>query len=342
MARILTTLYVTDHRARVGIKDGSLTVSQIDRKITRIPIESIESVIIIGHGQVTTDALAECVRRHIRVASLSQSGRIRFMLAGPTQGSVYLRLAQVHAFGDDTSRDELARSFVAAKVQNSIRLLRRWSWDARPTSKRYLNELSDQLGNRLGSIQNAFGERLLGIEGDASRLYFKGLGNHLEDIASEYRFEGRNRRPPRDPVNCLLSFCYGLLTVDLAGALDAIGLDPQIGYLHALRPARPALALDILEEFRPAFADRFVVRELSRKRIKGEDFIRGAAGAVWLNDDGRRKLLQDWERYKEEIVVHSLLGREVQRFSLPSIQAVLLARFLSGDLPSYPPFVMEI
>ena len=338
--RLLTSLYISDHRARVGLQHGALLVYGGDGKRTRVPLEAIEAVVLLGHAQVSGDVLAECTRRHIRVSALSRTGRIRFVLGGPTSGNVYLRLAQLRAADDEEHCRALAQTIVAGKLQNCRRMLKRWSFDAGDLERSHLDDLAARIASRIGNVPGAHGDGLRGIEGEATRLYFAGLGHHLEAARVSTPFLARNRRPPRDPVNSLLSFTYGLVTAEIVGALESVGLDPQIGYLHSVRPGRPALALDLLEELRPSYADRFVVTLLTRKRLSASSFVHAAGGACYLSDESRKLVLDAYEQFKSTEVEHILLGRQVPRAMLPHIQAVLLARHLRGDLSGYPPFLL--
>ncbi|MGH9199381.1 MAG: CRISPR-associated endonuclease Cas1, partial [Acidimicrobiia bacterium] len=169
----------------------------------------------------------------------------------------------------------------------------------------------------------------------------QGLAAHLADQAPDFRYSARTRRPPRDPVNAVLSFTYALVLTEIIGALDSVGLDPQIGFLHGVRSGRPSLGLDVLEEFRPALADRFTVRLLKLRVLRDSHFVRTLGGACYLTDEGRGILLKEYESFKDDEVPHRLLGRRVPRWTLPQIQATLMARHLRGDLPSYPPYLME-
>jgi len=340
--RYLTSLYVTDHRARVSSSQGSLLVFGGDGKRTRVPMSVLEAIVLVGHAQVTNDALAECVRRHIRVSSLSRAGRIRFTVGGATSGNVHLRLAQFEAVQNANLRIGVARAMVAGKLQNSRRMLKRWSWDASTLERRHLENLADAIAERIAKVAGTEdGDRLRGIEGAGTRLYFQGLGHHLDASGVSLPFQRRTRRPPRDPVNSLLSFTYGLLTTEVTGALETVGLDPQLGFLHGVRPGRPSLALDILEELRPSIADRFVVGLLCRRRLSTRDFVVTAGGACYLRDASRQLLLDAYEEYKSEEIRHPLIEQRVQRGMIASVQAVLLARHLRGDLPAYPPFVLS-
>ena len=337
--RYLSTVYVRDHRARVGYRRGSLMVNQ-ESGATRIPLAAIDAVVLLGAGQVTSDALAQCVKRGVRVASLRRSGALRFVVGGPISGNVHLRMAQHAAVVSEERSLAIARAVVAAKLQSSRTMLLRWSRDAKSASRRQgLQRRAEMIAERITSVSGIdSGDHLRGLEGDAARIYFRGLGQHLSDIG--LRFSARTRRPPRDPVNALMSFCYGLLTAELVGSINAVGLDDQLGFLHRPRSGRPSLALDLAEELRP-LADRFAVAMLKRRQLGSVHFVKTPGGAVYLADDGRDMVLKSWEAHKETPIFHSILRRPVERWALPTVQATLLARHLRGDLRLYPPFVLR-
>lgn len=335
--RYLNTVYVTDYQARIGRSKGSLIVTTPGTK-QRIPLEALDAVTLLGGGHITTDALAACAERQIRVSSLRRGGAVRFTVSGPRGGNVHLRVAQHRVSADDVASLEIAKYIVAAKLQSSRRVLLRWSRDGSGVVERALRDRAHLVAERIGRIQNSTsGNHLRGIEGDAARVYFAGMRMVL--AASPFQFATRNRRPPRDPVNALLGFSYGLLVSELTGAAEAVGLDHQIGFLHRPRSGRPSLALDLAEELRP-LVDRLVVRVLRRRELDPDDFIRTPGGAIYLSDSGRATFLRLWEASKAELIEHLLLGRRVERWALPSVQATLLARYLRGDLAGYPPFVL--
>lgn len=335
--RYLSTLYVREHRAKVSYRRGSLLVSDPDGN-QRIPLEAIDGVILIGGAQITTDALGACVERNVRVASMKRNGAIRFVVGGPTGGNVHLRSALYTAVSDSQHSLELSRAVVAGKLQNSRRVINRWARDERRgSSADQLSGRAEQIGARVArllSTQTA--NEVRGIEGDAARIYFGALKQVLSK--SHLNFDTRTRRPPRDPVNAMLGYCYGLLVTELVGALDAIGLDNQMGFFHRPRSGRPSLALDLAEELRP-LVDRFVVTLVRRRQVGPKSFVRTPGGAVYLQDGSRTDLIKLWESHKDVDVHHPVLGQSVQRWALPSIQATLLARHLRGDLRVYPPFL---
>lgn len=336
--RILTTAYIADYAARVSVSKGSLIVRR-PGSTTRIPIRSIEGLVLLG-GQVSMEAVDLCVRHGVRVAALRRSGRLRFAVGFPTSGNVLLRVEQVRASDDMARTAAIARAVVAGKLTSYRRMLQRWAQDATGTRAYVFRTEAEAVAESLRSLGTSLdGDRIRGIEGDGTRRYFKGLGLALEPAGEVGRFLARTRRPPRDPANALLSFLYGVMLAETIGAAEAVGLDPQIGFLHRLRPGRPSLALDLLEELRP-LADRTAVRLLRRRELRLEHFTRTGAGAWYLTEEGRRVVLEAHEADRARSLPHPLLDRDVDRWTLPILQATLLARHLRGDLPAYPAYAM--
>ena len=338
-SRDRNTVYSTDHQTQIGIKKGSLAITTPDGK-QRIPLEAVDAVVVFA-GQITVDAIAECALRDIRVSALTRGGKIRFTAGGPTRGNVHLRAAHHTAAADPETALSTARIITAAKLRNSSTVLRRWAHShPDPETAEQLAGRAERIRQRIDRTATAeTRDTVRGIEGDAARLYFKGLAETLGD--KNMGFAKRTRRPPRDPVNAAMSFGYGLLVSELAGACDAIGLDPQIGFLHqALRAGRPSLALDLAEELRP-LTDRFTVAAIKRSQLTSEHFTETPGGAVYLTDAGRRTLLDLWENHKNTAHHHPILERKVQRWALPTVQTTLMARWLRGDLPGYPPFLLD-
>lgn len=336
--RLLNTVYVRDHRARIGHRRGSLFVSS-DGGGQRIPIEAIDAVVLMSGAQITTQAIEACIRRGVRISALRANGAVRFVVGGPASGNVHLRMALYQAVTDATHSLALAKGIVAAKLQNSRKVVERWARDAKGTDDaERLATRAAQIRERIGRLAEAgTADHVRGIEGDAARSYFRAVGQALSKTGFE--FSARSRRPPRDPVNAMLGFCYGLLVTECIGAVESIGLDHQMGFLHRPRSGRPSLALDLAEELR-ALTDRFVVGAIRRRQVSDSDFVSKPGGGVYLSDEGRSTLIKAWEQHKEDEIYHTLVGRRVGRWALPSVQATLLARHLRGDLAVYPPFVM--
>lgn len=246
--RYLNTLYVTGHRSTVRRSKGSL-VTTGESGTQRIPLEAIDAVVLLGGGHMTTDAIASCAERGIRVAALRRGGSVRFTVGGPRGGNVHLRMAQYRAATDTARSLDIARLIVAAKLQSSRRVLLRWARDSPQPQRSSLERRADMVADRLEVVaRSPDANHLRGLEGDAARTYFRGMGQALSDTS--FRFTDRNRRPLRDPVNALLGFAYGLMLAEVTGAVEAVGLDHQIGFFHRARSGRASLALDVVEEMR--------------------------------------------------------------------------------------------
>lgn len=305
-------------------------------------MKGIDGIVLLGGGQISSQAMSACIQQGIRIASLSRGGKVRFVLGGPVKGNVHLRIAQYRAAEDQPRTVDVSRSLVAGKLQNCRRMVNRWAWDAGGLDRENLKRIASRIEEGMEALAGARdGDHVRGIEGEGTRRYFKGMRVHLSRVDSPFHFGERSRRPPRDPINAVLSFLYAIVLTEITGALESVGLDPQIGFLHGVRPGRPSLSLDLLEEFRPSLADRFVIRLVARGQLKSEHFLHSQGGACYLNEVGRKLLLTSYEEFKGEEIGHTLLGRAVPRWALPTVQATLMARYLRGDVPSYAPYVME-
>ncbi len=338
---LLNTLYVQSQGAVVGLDHDAVTLRADDRPPTRLPLGRLEALVVFGHVVVTAPLLARCAEDGRAVVWLSRTGRFHARLQGPVGGNVLLRRAQ-HALLDDPERRlALARNIVAGKLQNSRRLLLRAARDASDhESSARLRSVAAELARGIESLaaQRSL-DAVRGVEGRGARQYFSALRKVVRTDELAHGFDGRSRRPPRDPVNALLSFLYALLRVSCWSALESVGLDPQVGFLHGLRPGRPGLALDLMEEHRPVMADRLALTLLNRGQVRLRDFDVLPGGAVRLNDHGRRAVLEAWQKARTAEVAHRLLDRPVAVGLLPYVQARLLARHVRGDLPAYVPFV---
>ena len=307
----------------------------------RVPVHHLGSVVCFGRVSVSPEAMARCAADQRDLVFLSRGGRFRAKVIGPTSGNVLLRLAQHQAHQDTAWAVDIARNIVAAKIQNARLLLMR---EARQTedeeSETALRDAASAMANAIQSLPKSGSmDEVRGNEGYAAAAYFSVFNKLIRTADTAFAFDGRNRRPPRDPVNALMSFLYGLVRVECQAACEGVGLDPQIGFLHAIRPGRPALALDLLEEFRAFLADRLALTLVNRRQLTAKHFSESSGGGVSLNDEGRRVLLVAYQKRKTEEIPHPVLRSKTPIGLIPHLQARLLARHLRGDLEHYPAFV---
>ena len=306
-----------------------------------VPLHHLGAVVCFGNVLVSPALMARCAEDGRTLVLLDRVGRFKARLEGPVSGNVLLRRAQHLALSDSTKTTAIARSMVAGKIKNSRTVVLRSAREAE-------DEKDEQILRATAKILARGGTRLVntgdidvirGIEGESARSYFGSFDSMIRQDRSSFKMDGRNRRPPRDPINALISFLYTLLLTDCIGALEGVGLDPQVGYLHSLRPGRPSLALDLMEEFRPVLADRLALTLINRRQLAIGDFVERPGGAVFLGDDGRKTVLVAYQKRKQEEIVHPLLERKIPFGLVPHVQARLLARYLRDDVESYVPFI---
>lgn len=327
-------LYVVEHGLTVGLDAGVLVVKKGREKVASVRLIDCSHVALFGNAQISSQALREVLSRDMIVVHMSHGGWLVGITSPPPRRNIDLRRRQFGMAESADDRVRIARAMVAGKIANSRTLLRRNSAGLSESTLRMLAALRAK-ARTAGSI-----ETLLGIEGSAARVYFEGLATALRPSAegdTAFDFDGRNRRPPRDPVNALLSFVYSLLTKDFVAATAAVGFDPYLGFLHAPRYGRPALALDLMEEFRPLVADSVVLSLVNTREVSGGDFV-FRAGACALTPDGRRRVIEAYERRVNTEVTHPLFGYAVSYRRVFELQARLLARVLSGEAAEYRAF----
>ena len=343
MRELQNTLYVTTQGAVLRLDHGTVRVIVDDETLARLPLVRLEAILVFGRITVTTPLIHRCAKDGRNVAWLTAHGRFRARLTGGTLGNVLLRRAQHNALSDPDRTLALARQCVAGKVQNARSLLLRSARDTNNgTDEAELRDVARRMGDLLAEIRRAADlDALRGLEGSAARAYFAAFSRMVRADRSNFSPAGRSRRPPRDRANALLSFGYALLRAECEAALEGVGLDPQIGYLHSLRPGRPALALDLMEELRPAIIDRLVLRMVNRRQIRVEHFEQTPGGAVSLNEVGRRIILAAYQKRKEDAAPHRLLQEPVPVGLIPHVQARLMARHLRGDVAHYLPHVVR-
>jgi len=341
--QLLNTLYVQTPDAYVRLDHDTLRVDAGEETLLRVPLHHVGAVVLFGNAAISPQAMQRCVAEDREVTFLDFAGRFRCRVVGPTTGNVLLRLAQYEAQRDPGACLEIARRFVASKLRNSRLTLLRSARDVPSEDARAaLAAVADQLGTTQGRLASAPTlDNLRGIEGEAAAWYFGAFAKMLTVKPAEFAFAGRTRRPPRDRVNALLSFFYALITHDCVAAAEGVGLDPQVGYLHAVRPGRPSLALDLVEEYRSGLADRLAITLINRRQIQPANFDE-REGSVLLNEEGRKAAVVAYQKRKQELVRHRLMKEPVPLGLVPHLQARLLARHLRGDLARYPPFTFGL
>lgn len=343
MRKLLNTLYVTTPDSYLA-RDGENVVIRVgNEERFRLPVHNIENIVCFGYPGASPALMGLCAERNVSVSFLTEHGKFWGRLSGPVKGNVLLRRKQYRWADDPQKSIEISRLFIGGKIANcrSVvqRALRDHGNDSNSVELTAASNLLEIRKKQALIAENA--DILRGIEGDAANSYF-GVFNHLiVSQKSDFEMKGRNRRPPKDPINALLSFVYTLLAHEVQSALETVGLDPYVGFLHTDRPGRASLALDMMEEFRPYLADRLVLSLINRKQISATGFkIRDESGVI-MTDDTRKEVLTAWQKRKQEEITHPFLCESVPIGLLPYTQALLLARFMRGDLDNYPVFVIK-
>ena len=338
MRRLLNTLYVTTQGSYLR-KEGETVVVSVEKETRlRLPLLNLGGIVCFGNVLTSPFLLGACAEAGIAVSFLTENGRHLADVVGAPNGNVLLRREQYRRADDFAASTSIARAFVAGKIANTRHVLRRAARES-AVDPDAVNATADTLAHRLRALTEVNSvDAVRGIEGEAAAQYFAVFEHLVAQQRDAFPFGDRNRRPPLDPLNALLSYLYTLLRFDAAGALAAHGLDPAVGYLHRDRPGREGLALDLMEEFRAPFADRLALSLVNRQQIRPEHFRTDEGGAVLLTDDGRKEVLTAWQKRKQEEIEHPFLGETIAIGLLLHAQALLLARHLRGDLDAYPPF----
>jgi CRISPR-associated protein Cas1 len=339
--QLLNTLYVTTQGAYLA-RDGETVLVKVEQEVAlRVPIHTLASVVCFGRVSASPPLMGLCGERGVAMAYFTESGRFLARVEGPVSGNVLLRREQYRRSDDPEGTAEIARSAVIAKVANCRTVLLRAAREKPESASRpALDETARRLGKIVEELQKPMEvDTVRGHEGDAARMYFGVFDHLITESKDAFFFRERSRRPPLDRLNALLSFLYTLLTHDVAAALEGVGLDPAVGYLHRDRPGRPSLALDLVEELRPVMADRLAVSLINRRQIDGEGFRRTESGAVEMDAATRKEVLVAYQKRKQEEILHPYLKERVALGIVAHVQAMLLARHLRGDVPAYPSFL---
>ena len=340
MRRLLNTLFVLTEDSYLSLDGENVVINQEKKEVGRFPLHTLESILCFSYPGASPALMGACSERGVDLAFFSPQGKFLARVVGKTQGNVLLRQQQYREADDPFASCRYAKGFLLGKVYNARWVLERATRDHPqrvPVEK--LKALSQNLAAALPNIENAVSlEELRGLEGAAAQQYFDGFDSLILQQHDTFAFAGRNRRPPLDPINALLSFSYTLLARDCAAALEGVGLDSYVGFLHRPRPGRASLALDMMEELRAVYADRFVLTCVNQKMITGKHFQKQENGAVLLTDEGRRAFFKSWQQRKQQTIQHPFLGEKIAWGLVPAVQALLLARTLRGDMERYPPF----
>lgn len=340
MRKLLNTLYVTTPESYLS-KDGmNVVISVNQQEVFRIPIINIEAIVTFGYMGASPGLMKLCTDSGVSLTFLSPNGRFVSRVQGQTKGNVLLRKAQYRLADDQTWSLHLAQLMVAGKIQNYRNVLRRYLRDygENPEVLAAANTLDIQKRDALRAKDRA---ELMGIEGLAANHYFAAFPNLILQQKADFPFNGRNRRPPKDAVNAMLSLAYTLVANDTAAALETVGLDPYVGFFHTLRPGRTSLALDVMEELRAYLGDRFVLSLINRRQVAADDFMYQGEKGVVMTDKGRRIFLTAWQNRKRELIVHPYLNEKMPVGLLPYVQAMLLARYVRNDIDDYPVFLFK-
>lgn len=343
MKKHLNTLFVTTQGAYLS-KEGETVVVKVDGEIKiRVPVHTIGGIVCFGNISCSPYLMGFCAENDVAISFLSEHGRFLAKVQGPVSGNVLLRREQYRRADDQIFSAEITKFILMGKLTNCRTVLQR---ALRDHSEKIEEQGVRMVVMRLNHLIDSLNKDepldvLRGIEGDAAHIYFSVFDHLIVAQKETFHFNERTRRPPLDNVNCLLSFIYTLLMHDVRSALESVGLDPAVGFLHRDRPGRPGLALDLMEEFRPYIADRLTLSLINLQQVQDKGFKKTESGAVIMNDDTRKTVLISYQERKREEITHPFLDEKVMIGMLFHIQAILMARYLRGDMDGYPPFIWK-
>jgi len=343
MRKLLNTLYVTSPNTYLSLDGENIVILKDEAEILRIPLHNLEGIVAFGYTGASPALMGACAKRNIALSFMKQSGKFLGRIVGEVKGNVTLRKTQYRLSDDVVESHRIAKSFITGKIYNARWVVERATRDyAARLDVDKLKGVCKTLVNSLKLVESSQDlEQLRGFEGEAAAQYFRVFDDLILQQKEHFYFRSRNKRPPLDNVNAMLSFVYTLLAHDVAAALETVGLDPYVGFLHRDRPGRVSLALDMMEELRSVYADRFVISLINKREVNADGFTQKENGAVNMDDDTRKDILRSWQSKKQEIITHPFLQEKLEWGLVPYAQAMLLARFIRGDLDGYPTFMWK-
>ncbi|MGN1468085.1 MAG: type I-C CRISPR-associated endonuclease Cas1c [Ruminococcus sp.] len=343
MKKLLNTLYITSPEKYLSLDGENIVMLENKTECGRIPLHNIESIVTMGYSGISPSLLGKCAEKNIFVSFLSRSGRYLASTVGPYNGNVILRKTQYRISDNEDLCTGISKNIITGKLYNSRWIIERATRDyANSLDVTRLKNVSKQIKQAIDNIPHCKNiEQLRGVEGEAAARYFSVFDNLILQQKADFTFSERSKRPPTDNVNAMLSFAYTMLNSMVTSALYCVGLDPFVGFMHKDRPGRTSLALDLMEELRSVFADRFVITLINKRIMSKNDFFSKENNAVYFTDEGKKKFLQSWQSRKQTVIIHPFLKEKVEWGVVPYVQALLLARYLHGDIDGYPPFMWK-
>ncbi|MGG5251937.1 type I-C CRISPR-associated endonuclease Cas1c [Neobacillus sp. SM06] len=343
MKKLLNTLFITQPDVYLSLDGDNIVLLKEKEQLGRLPLHNLEAIHSFGYTGASPALMGYCAEKNISLVFFTINGRFLARVIGKSKGNVVLRKKQYRVSDDEVVSAKVARNFIVGKIFNNKWILERITRDyPLRVDVSQFKEVSRHLSGIILDVRSCEDlERLRGLEGQAAISYNKVFNQMILQQKEDFSFQSRSRRPPTDNVNAMLSFAYTLLANDMAAALEGVGLDAYVGFLHRDRPGRASLALDLMEELRGVYADRFVLSLINKKVVGKDDFHKKENGAVIMTDDARKKFLAAWQTRKQEKITHPYLGEKISWGLVPHAQALLLARFLRNDLDEYPPFLWK-
>ncbi|MEQ6388197.1 type I-C CRISPR-associated endonuclease Cas1c [Bacillaceae bacterium S4-13-58] len=343
MKKLLNTLFINQPDVYLSLDGDNVVLMKDHEKLGRLPLHNLESIVAFGYTGASPTLMGYCADRNISIVFFTMNGRFLARVIGKSRGNVVLRKRQYKISEDEALSSKIARNFIVGKVYNNKWIIERMTRDyPLRIDVQNFKKVSLHLSDLIKEIRDCEDlDRLRGLEGQAAISYNQLFDQMILQQKDDFKFIIRSRRPPLDNVNAMLSFAYTLLSNDMASALEGVGLDAYVGFLHRDRPGRASLALDLMEELRGVYADRFVLSLINKKVMSPNDFIKKENGAVIMTEESRRKFLSAWQNKKQEKITHPFLNEKISWGLVPHVQALLLARYLRNDLDEYPPFLWK-